>query len=255
MGNAPFAGHRGGMQTTNPTTSRELMYTAGDIQCRGFLAEPGEMQGKRPGIIVVHEAFGLGEHAKMKATRLAELGYVALAADMYGDGREAGSLEEAMGIMGPLTQDPPTWHKRMQGAYDALTALPNVDATKIGAIGFCFGGTTVLEFARTGAPLAGVVSFHGGLTFPESTSGKPKAKMLVCTGADDPFIPSDAVFKFEDLMRAAGADYQVISYSGTKHSFTNPKASEAGNDALVYNPQTDTRSWTAMQAFFDEVFA
>jgi len=201
------------------------------------------------------EAFGLGAHAKQRAQRLAELGYVALAGDPYGDGREAATLDEAMTLAGPLTQDPAKFRKRGRAALDTLISLQQVDARRVAAIGFCMGGTFGLELARDGAPLSGVVTFHGGLqTQRPASPGQVKAKILVLTGADDPFVPVDQVNKFQDEMTKAGAEWQIISYSGTKHSFTNPDAGSIGNPGLAYNKLTDERSWKAMASFFDEIF-
>ncbi len=213
--------------------------------------------GKRPGIVVVHEAWGLGDHAMERARMLAKLGYVALAADMYGGRRLATDLPAAMELMGDMRTDPAKLRARAGAAVAALKAQPNVDASKLAAIGFCFGGTTVLELARGGADLKGVVSFHGGLqTGAPAQPGAVTPKVLVCTGADDPMIPPPQVVDFESEMRAAAADWQVIAYGGTVHSFTNPDAGKTVKlDGVAYNAQTDKRSWAAMRSFFDEIFA
>jgi dienelactone hydrolase len=215
--------------------TEDIDYRDGSLNLRGLLAYDETVQGKRPGIVVVHEAWGLGDHAMDRAKMLAGLGYVALAADMYGDRRVAADL----------------------AAVAALKARPNVDGSRVAAIGFCFGGTTVLELARGGADLKGVVSFHGGLqTAAPAQKGAVKPKVLVCTGADDPVIPPAQVTEFEDEMRAAAADWQVIVYGGTVHSFTNPDAGKTVKlDGMSYNAQTDRRSWAAMRAFLDEIFA
>jgi dienelactone hydrolase len=161
-----------------------------------------------------------------------------------------------MALIGDLRSDPAKLRARAQAAVDTLAALPEVDADRLGAIGFCFGGTTVLELARGGSALRGVVSFHGGLesTAP-AVAGAVKASVLVCTGADDPMIPAPQVTAFEDEMRKAGADWQVISYGNTVHSFTNPSADGSVMPAILYNERTDHRSWAAMSRFFEEVFA
>jgi dienelactone hydrolase len=176
---------------------------------------------------------------------LAGLGYVALAADMYGERRQASDLPAAMELIGDLRSDPAKLRARAGAGLEALRAHPNVDESKLAAIGFCFGGTTVLELARGSAELKGIVSFHGGLQ--TAAPAKP--------GADDPMIPPAQVVEFEEEMRNAGADWQVISYGGTVHSFTNPDAGKVVALAgVAYNKQSDQRSWAAMRAFFDEIF-
>ena len=230
-------------------------YKSPELTFRGHLAYDETKTEKRPGVLVTHEAWGLGEHAKSRAERLAQLGYVALAVDMFGGGKQAGSVEEGLQWIKALSEDPKELRSRIRAAYDALAALPQVDKARIAAIGFCFGGSTVLELARSGAPVAGVVSFHGALqTKTPAQPGQVKAKLLVCTGADDPFIPLDQVHAFLDEVKKAGVDYQVIIYGNTKHSFTNPKAGERGMEQLAYSQSSDERSWTAMQSFFHEIF-
>ena len=234
----------------------DIGYRDGALNLRGVIAYDEAVQGKRPGIVVVHEAWGLGAHAIERAKMLARLGYVALAADMYGDRRQATDLPAAMELIGDLRTDPTKLRARAGAAVATLKGQPNVDSSRMAAIGFCFGGTTVLELARGGADLKGVVSFHGGLqTAAPALRGAVKPKVLVCTGADDPMIPPAQVVEFEDEMRKAGADWQVISYGGTVHSFTNPDAGKVvALDGVAYNKQTDQRSWAAMRAFFDEIF-
>ncbi len=236
--------------------TEDIEYRDGALNLRGVLAYDDAAPGKRPGIVVVHEAWGLGDHAIERAKMLARLGYVALAADMYGDRRQATDLPAAMELIGDLRTDPAKLRARAGAAVAALKAQPYVDSSRLAAIGFCFGGTTVLELARGGADLKGVVSFHGGLqTAAPAQRGAVKPKVLVCTGADDPMIPPAQVVEFEDEMRKAAADWQVISYGGTVHSFTNPDAGKVvALDGVAYNKQTDQRSWAAMRAFFDEIF-
>jgi dienelactone hydrolase len=237
--------------------TKDIDYQDGALKMRGLLAYDDAQTGKRPGILVVHEAWGLGEHAMERAKMLAREGYIALAADMYGDRRLAGDLPQAMELIGELRTDPGKLRQRAKSALAALGAQPNVDASRLAAIGFCFGGTTVLELARCGADVKGVVSFHGGLqTAAPAEPGAVTPKVLVCTGADDPMIPPDQVTAFEEEMRKAGADWQVIAYGNTVHSFTNPDAGKTVKlDGVAYNAQTDKRSWAAMRSFFDEIFA
>jgi len=235
--------------------TEDLDYRDGDVTCRGYLAHDPAQTGKRPGILVVHEAFGLGEHAMERARMLAELGYVALAADLFGERRTTTDLPTAIGWITELAQDPAKLRARAGAALAALTARPEVDGTKLAGIGFCFGGTTVLELARGGTPLKGVVSFHAGLkTTAPAEPGAVKAKVLVCTGADDPMIPSEDRTNFEAEMRKAGADWDLIAYGNTVHSFTNKAADGKMMPAIKYNKQTDERSWAAMKSFFGEVF-
>jgi len=201
------------------------------------------------------EAFGLGSHAKQRAERLAQLGYVAIAGDPYGNGIELNDLQEAMKYAGALRENPANFCKRARVALDKLASLPQVDPNRLAAIGYCMGGTFSLELARDGAPLKGVVSFHGGLgTERPAAAGQVKAKILVCTGADDPFVPAAQVNALADEMTKAGADWQIISYGGTVHSFTNPDAGKVGNPGLKYNKASDERSWKAMASFFEEIF-
>ena len=233
-----------------------IEYKDGDVTLRGYLAYDDKKSGKRPGILVMPEALGLGTHARKRAERLAELGYVALAGDPYGNGREFATVPEAIASATELVSDPAKFRKRGRVALDKLASLAQVDSSRLAEIGFCMGGTFGLELARDGAPLKGVVTFHSGLqTQRPAAAGALKAKILVNTGADDPLVPFDQVKAFEEEMTAAGADWQVISYSGTKHSFTNPDADGAGMPMLGYNKLSDQRSWKAMVAFFEEIFA
>ena len=232
-----------------------ITYSDGTVSMSGFLAYDETLTGKRPGVLVVHEAFGLGEHAMERARMLAKLGYVALAADMFGDRMQA-DLTKGIALITELKSQPKVLRARAGAAMTVLAGLPQVDATRLGGVGFCFGGTVVLEMARGGADLKGVVSFHGSLETPmPAAEGDVKASILVCTGADDPMIPATQVVAFEDEMRGAAADWQVVQYSKTVHSFTNPEADGSMTPAIQYNKLSDQRSWTAMSSFFTEVFA
>jgi dienelactone hydrolase len=207
-------------------------------------------------VLVFHEGLGLGEFAMARARMLAELGHVALAADMFGDRRQARNLEEAGKLIGELRNEPEMLRARGRAALATLAALPQVDAGRIAAIGFCFGGSVVLELARSRADLKAVVSFHGVLaTKTPAVSGKVKASVLVCTGADDPLAPPDQVRAFEDEMRAAAVrDWHLISYGNTLHGFTNPDADGSIMRAAMYSEQADRRSWASMRSLLDEVF-
>jgi dienelactone hydrolase len=197
----------------------------------------------------------LGEFAMVRARMLAALGYVALAADMFGDRRQARNLEEVSELIGGLRNEPEVLRARGRAALATLAASPQVDASRLAAIGFCFGGLVALELARGGADLKAVVSFHGVLaTKTPAVSGKVKASVLVCTGADDPLAPPDQVRAFEDEMRAAAVrDWQLISYGNTLHGFTNPDADGSIMRAALYSAQADRRSWASMRSLFDEV--
>jgi dienelactone hydrolase len=233
-----------------------ISYEDAGVTLKGYLAYDETQTGKRPGILVMPEAFGLGKNAKARARRLAELGYVALGGDPFGDGREFTDLQEAIKVAGALMADPAKLRARARAGLDKLAALPQVDAGRLAAIGYCMGGTFSLELARDGAPLKGVVSFHGGLqTQRPATAGAIKGKILVCHGADDPMIQRDQVNAFIDEMTKAQADWELISYGNTVHSFTNPDADGSMMPGIKYNAQSDTRSWHAMQNFFDEIFA
>ncbi len=234
--------------------AESLEYKDGDVTLKGFVALDDQSNHKRPGVLVMPEAFGLGKQAKDRALRLASLGYAALAGDPYGNGLEVSDLQDAITHAGALREDTTKFRQRIRAGLDALTALPQVDSDRLAVMGYCMGGSCSLEMARDGAPLRGVVSFHGALeTQRPAEPGKVQAKVLVCHGADDPFVPVEHVTAFEEEMRQAGVDWQVISYGGTVHSFTNPEA-DGSIEGICYNKQADERSWQAMQAFFDEIF-
>jgi dienelactone hydrolase len=236
--------------------TRDVDYRGDGVNLRGYLAcdESSEL---RPGVLVFHEGLGLGDFAMERARRLADLGYVALAADMFGERRQARNLQDVATLVGGLRAAPETLRARGRAALDTLAALPQVDAQRLVAIGFCFGGSVVLELARAGADLRAVVSFHGVLaTKLPAVTGAVKASVLVLTGADDPLAPPDQVADFENEMRAAAVrDWQVISYGNTMHGFTNPAADGTMLRTALYNAQADRRSWASMQSLFAEVLA
>jgi dienelactone hydrolase len=235
-------------------TEKAVEYKQGDTVCEGFLAYDPTVQGKRPGVLVVHEWMGLVDFTKDRARALAKLGYVAFAADIYGKGVRPADFKEAGTQAGKYKGDRPLLRARAKAALDTLLADERVDAARVAAIGYCFGGTTVLELARSGAPVAAVVSFHGGLDTPKPEDAKQiKAKVLALSGGDDPHVPPAQVNAFEDEMRKGGVDWQVVLYGGALHSFTNPGANDAAHGA-AYNATADRRSWTAMQSLFAEVF-
>jgi dienelactone hydrolase len=234
--------------------TKEVEYTHNGQKLKGFFAWDDAVQGKRPGVLVVHEWWGLNDYARTRARMLAELGYVAFAADMYGDGKTTTHPQEAGQWAGQVRMNQQAWRARGLAGLNVLKGHKLVDPSGLAAIGYCFGGSTVLQLAFSGADLDGVVSFHGALTPPEADVKNLKTKVLICHGAADSFIPDDAVIKFRTGLDQAGADYQIIYYGGARHSFTNPDADAAGVEGLKYNKAADERSWAAMQRFFDEVF-
>jgi dienelactone hydrolase len=238
-----------------PMKTTTLEYRDGDTLCKGFLANP-DASGALPGILVVHEAPGLDEHAKRRSQMLAELGYVAFGVDMYGDGKVAANTDEAMALLAPVRDNQVLLRGRIRAAFDVLAALPQVDRNRIAAIGYCFGGMVALELARSGAATVATVAFHGMLTTKTPDDSRNiKGKVLACTGADDPIVPAEQVQAFQREMTAAGVDWQVITYGGAKHAFTNRDAAKAGRPPLAYNKAADERSWIAMKDFFREAFA
>ena len=232
-----------------------IEYKQGDTVMEGYLAYDTANTGKRPGIVVVHDWMGQGKYSKFRADELAKLGYVAFAADIYGKGVRPSNPKEASEQAGKFKSDRALLRSRVQAALDTLKSQPQVDTSHLAAIGYCFGGTTVLELARSGADVAGVVSFHGGLDTPTPDDAKNiKGHVLVLHGADDPHVTAKDVSSFEDEMRKAGVDWEVVLYSNAVHSFTNPAAGNDNSKGAAYNAKADARSWEAMKAFFAEIF-
>jgi dienelactone hydrolase len=236
--------------------TRDIDYRDETVNLRGYLAFDDKAAERRPGVLVFHEGLGLGDFAMARARMLAELGYVAFAADMFGERRQARNLQEVAKLVGDLRDQPQTLRARGRAALGALAALPQVDVNSMAAIGFCFGGSVVLELARDGADLKAAVSFHGVLsTRIPAIGGAVKASVLVCTGAEDPLAPPEQVTAFADEMRAAVVpDWQVVSYGNTLHGFTNPAADGSMMRTARYSAQADRRAWASMRSLFDEVF-
>lgn len=232
--------------------SEHVEYQAGETLLEGYLAYDESLEGELPAVLVVHEWYGVNEHARNSARKLAELGYVAFALDMYGKDRRTTEMEQAAAWSGEMKQNPALALERFEAALETVRAHERVDAAKVASIGYCFGGTISLEMARSGLDLVGVVSFHGGLgsVLPEEERDI-RAKVLVLHGADDPLVPNEEVLAFEEEMRQAGADWYLIAYGNAVHSFTNP---EADMDAARYNETAARRSWQAMEAFLAELF-
>jgi len=230
-------------------------YRQGDTQLEGVIVYDNSVQTPRPGVVIFPEWWGLTDYPKHRAEQLAQLGYVAFAADMYGDGKTTDNPAEAGQWDKAVMDDPDLLRARAQAALDALSKDSHVDTKHIAAIGYCFGGTVALELARSGAPLTGVVSFHGGLATKNPDDAKNiKGKIMVCTGGDDAFIPAAQVDGFEDEMRKAGVNWQVLVYGGAHHAFTNPEADSHHIPNIAYNADADKRSWEAMKSFFEEIF-
>jgi len=231
-------------------------YQDGDTVLEGYLAYDDQYANElRPGILVVHQWKGLDDYTKRRARELAELGYVAFAVDIYGKGVRAANREEARQLAGLYKHNLPLLRRRAHAGLEALKHNPTVDVNRIGAIGYCFGGTTVLEMARAGEPIDAIVSFHGGLdTAMPAQPGEVKAKLLVLHGADDPSNPPALVQQFKDEMNSAGTIYQFIAYSGAVHAFTDPSVGNDPSKGVAYNEAADKASWLEMKKFFKTVF-
>ena len=236
--------------------TKSVQYKDGDVTLEGFVAwdAAGDSESK-PGVLVVHQWLGLTDYEKGRCRQLAELGYVAFALDVYGQGVRPDGPQAAGMLAGEYKQDRQLYRRRLKLGLEQLRMQPSVAPGKIAAIGYCFGGTGVLELARSGADLAGGVSFHGGLDSPTPADGKNiKAKLLICHGADDPFVPAKDIEAMKDEFNATHVDWQMIIYSGAVHSFTQPAAGNDNSRGAAYNEEADKRSWLAMQAFFNELF-
>lgn len=232
-----------------------IEYKEGGAVLEGYLAYDDSVKGTRPGVLVIHEWWGLNPYVKKRAEQLAELGYIAFAADIYGKGIMAKTPEEAGKLAGMYRSDRQLLRSRVKAGLEVLKKQAPTDTKKVAAIGYCFGGTTVLELARSGADIAGVVSFHGGLATPTPQDAKNiKAKVLALHGADDPYVKEQEVLAFEDEMRKGGVDWQLNIYSGAVHGFTNPDNGNDNSKGAAYNEKADKRSWEAMKLFFAEIF-
>jgi dienelactone hydrolase len=235
--------------------TQTVEYRQDSTVLEGYLAYDDALTGKRPGVLVVHEWMGITPYEKGRVEQLAAMGYVAFAADIYGKAKRPSTREEAGRVSAIYRSNRDLLRKRAQAGLDALRHLERTDASRIAAIGYCFGGTTVLELARSGASITGVVSFHGGLDTPDHGDARNiKAKVLVLTGADDPHVPPAQRQAFEEEMRKAGVDWQMNIYGGAVHSFTNPASGNDPSTGAAYNERADRRSWEAMRVFFGEIF-
>jgi len=237
---------------------KEVSYRAPGVEMRGYLASDRSVTGKRPGVLVVHEWWGHNEYARKRARMLAEMGYTALAVDMYGEGKQAMHPDDAGKFSSELMKNFDTAKARFIAAMDFLKKQPNVDPERIAAIGYCFGGGIVLNMARQGVDLKGVASFHGSLAAVKPAQpGAVKAKILVLHGADDKFVTAEQIGAFKQEMKNAGADFLFIEYPGAIHSFTNPDADEYAkkfNLPLGYNAAADKKSWEELSRFLEKIF-
>jgi dienelactone hydrolase len=235
--------------------TKTILYTHGDTELLGYVAWDDDIEGERPGVLVVHEWTGLNDYTRSRARQLAELGYVAFAIDMYGKGVRPQTTEEAAEQAGIYRSDRELMRNRAEAGLEILRRTELSDDNRIAAIGYCFGGGVVLELARSGADISGVVSFHGNLDTPDPSDAEDvQCKVLVCHGAEDPHVGWDQVIDFIDEMSAADVDYQFVAYANAVHSFTNPNSGDDPSSGVAYNAAADRRSWAHMQLFFEELF-
>jgi dienelactone hydrolase len=235
--------------------TRTVEYDQGGVALEGYLAFDDARQGPRPGVLVIHQWMGLSDNEKMRADMLAEMGYVAFAVDVYGKGVRPTNVSEASAQAGKYMSDRALYRARLAAGLAQLEQNPLVDPKRVAAIGYCFGGGGALELARSGADIAGVVSFHGVLNTPHPEDARNiKAKILVCHGAVDPHVGPEEVHAFLQEMEAAKVDYQLIMYAGAVHAFTQKSAGDDPSKGVAYNARADRRSWQHMKDFFAEIF-
>jgi len=248
----------GAANVKSQVTGQTVKYRAGGVEMDGYLAHNPAVKGRRPAVLVVHEWWGLNDYARMRARMLAEMGYVALAADMYGGDKVAAHPEDAQKFSSELMKNFDVAKARFMAAMDLLKKQPFVDPAMIAAIGYCFGGGIVLNMARQGVDLKGVASFHG--TLPPVKPARPgeiRAKILVLNGEADKFTTPEQLEAFRKEMTAAKADFRIISYPGAMHSFTNPDADEMAkkfNMPIGYNAEADRKSWEELTKFLKNIF-
>lgn len=242
-----------------PTSLKEenVTYQADGVTLKGFVVYDESVKGKRPAILVVHEWWGLNDYTKMRARKLAELGYIAMAVDIFGDGKNAANPKEAQDLTSPFYNNPKLAKSRLDAAIKKIKEYSQTDVNSVAAIGYCFGGAVVLNSAKLGANLKGVVSFHGGLNGVPANKNMLKAKVLVCHGASDKFVSQHDVDAFKHQLDSIGADYSFKQYANATHAFTNPDATKIGKEfsmPIEYNADADRDSWNDMKAFFDKLF-
>jgi dienelactone hydrolase len=235
--------------------TKTIDYEFEGVKLKGFLAYDDAVTEKRPGVLVFPEWWGLNDYAKSRAKQLAVMGYVAFAADLYGDGKviDVAHPQDAQKMATELRMNVKTWRGRAEAALKQLTALPNVDASKVGAIGYCLGGSTALQLAYSGADLKAVATFHAALPTPTADEAKAiKAKLLIAHGGDDKFISEKSIAAFKDSLENAKVNFLFLSFPGVVHSFTVPDADKANNPGMKYDRAADEKSWKAMQELFQE---
>jgi dienelactone hydrolase len=237
-------------------TTGTVVYQDGEVKLEGFVAfDPDKIARDAPGVLVVHQWMGLTDYEQRRCRELAELGFVAFALDIYGQGIRPANQGEAGQMAGKFKSDRKLYRQRLNLGLEQLKKMAHVDSNRLAAIGYCFGGTGVIELARSGANVAGVVSFHGGLDSPSPADAKNiTAKILVQHGADDPFVPKADIEAFTAEMDSAKVDWQMDIYSGAVHSFTQPMAGNDNSKGAAYNEKADKRSWQSMKLFFQELF-
>lgn len=240
--------------------SKAITYKDGDASLTGYLYWDDAIKGKRPGVLVIHEWWGLNDYARDRASQLAKLGYVAFAADMYGDHKVTTHAEDAKGWMTQITSNIDAWQRRAGLGLEQLKQSPMVNAGQLAAIGYCFGGATVMQMVYAGMDVDGVVSFHGSMP-PASAeqvaslkAAAHKPKVLLAHGDADPFVPAERISAFKGALSDAGVDWEMDIYAGARHGFTNPDAGSFGMAALAYDAEADQRSWARMQTFFKGLF-
>ena len=235
--------------------SKAIEYKDGDTSLRGYLYWDDRYEKKRPGVLVLHEWWGLNAYAKMRARMLAESGYVAFAPDMYGGGQVTEHAEEAKGWMQQITANMDGWQQRAKVGLEQLKAQDQVDGDNLAAVGYCFGGATAMQMAYAGMDIKGVASFHGSLpAATEEQQKNIKASVLVAHGDADKFVPPERIDAFKQALNQAGADWEIVIYGGARHSFTVPDAERKGIENLKYDPKADRRSWAKLMSFLDELF-
>jgi dienelactone hydrolase len=240
-------------QLTAGVAHEALNYRVDDTEFKGYLAYDSGKAGKRPGILLAHEWWGLNDFARAQADKLAAMGYIVLAADLYGNGQTTSDAQVAQEWAGQV-RGTPLMRQRIQAGLTALMLDPRVDAGRIAAVGYCFGGTAVLELAYSGAKIRGVVTFHAGLTLPGPDDvDRIRASFLVLHGADDPYASQDLIAQFQNALRQAGVDWQMVFFGNAVHSFTNPASGNDKSKGLAYNPLAATRSWEYMKLFLREI--
>ncbi|MEM1260343.1 MAG: dienelactone hydrolase family protein, partial [Bacteroidota bacterium] len=235
----------------------EVTYATDSTNLKGYMAYDENLVGKRPGVLIVHEWWGHNDYVRQRADMLAELGYTAIAVDMYGDGKLADHPDDAGKFAGSVFANLSEATVRFNAAMEVLTSHPSVDGEKIGAIGYCFGGSVALTMANTGMDLDAVAAFHSGVQLPVMPNDQLKARVLICNGADDPFISPESITAFKSAMDSIGANYDYIAYPGVKHGFTSKEADANGEKfglPLAYDADADAKSWASLQELFGEAF-